>query len=86
VKAFVQRGIQSGRYTREEDALEEALSLWEHIERTRAELLAKIEIAEASVTRGEGIVITPDSMRQLADDVKTRCRPRLAAEQRPTSS
>ena len=28
-KAFIRQGIDSGRYAREEDALQEALSLWE---------------------------------------------------------
>jgi putative addiction module CopG family antidote len=81
-KAFVRRGIDSGRYTREEDAVREALGLWEEIERTRAELLAKIEIAEGSAAGGKGIVITAESMRQFAHEVKQRGRARLAAEQR----
>jgi hypothetical protein len=42
--------------------------------------VARLDDAEASLARGEGIPITPDSMRALADDVK-RCFPqRLAAE------
>ena len=39
-KAFIRDGIQSGRFTREEDALHEALSLWEGRERRRIEELA----------------------------------------------
>ena len=78
-KAFLQRGIDSGRYTREEDAVREALGLWEEMERTRAELLAKIEIAEESAADGQGIVITAESMRQFANEVKQRGRARLEA-------
>ena len=79
--AFVRQAIQSGRLSREEDAVEEALSLWEERERTRAELLAAVDEAEASLARGEGRIITKESMRQLAEEVKQRGRARLAAEQ-----
>ena len=80
-KAFVRQGIESGRLRREEDAVKEALSLWEERERTRAEILAAVDEAEASLARGEGRIITQESMRELAREVKQRGRARLAAEQ-----
>ena len=80
-EAFVRQAITSGRLGREEDAVREALSMWEERERTRAEMLAAIDEAEASLERGEGRDITQESMRQLAGDVKARGRTRLAAEQ-----
>lgn len=80
-KAFVRQAIESGRILREEDAVKEALSLWEARERTRAELLSALDEAETSIARGEGRPITRDSMRELAEDVKRRGRARLAAEQ-----
>jgi Arc/MetJ-type ribon-helix-helix transcriptional regulator len=80
-KAFVRQAIESGRLHREEDAIQEALSLWEERERTRAEILAAVDTAEVSLARGEGRTITQESMRQLADEVKQRGRARLAAEQ-----
>jgi Arc/MetJ-type ribon-helix-helix transcriptional regulator len=79
-KDFVRQAIESGRLNREEEAVQEALSLWEQRERTRAEILAAVDVAEASVARGEGRVITQESMRQLADEVKQRGRNRLTAE------
>lgn len=79
-KAFVRQAIESGRLNREEEAVQEALSLWEQRERTRAEILAAVDVAEASVARGEGRVITQESMRQLADEGKQRGRNRLTAE------
>jgi Arc/MetJ-type ribon-helix-helix transcriptional regulator len=79
-KAFVRQAIESGRYSREEDALQEALSLWEELERTRAEILATVDLAEASLARGEGRIITEQSMRDLADEVKQRGLARLARE------
>ena len=80
-KAFVRQAIESGRLNREEDAVQEALSLWEERERTRAEILTALDVAEASIARGEGRTITQESMRQLADEVKQRGRRRLAAEE-----
>ena len=46
-RAFAQRAIQSGRLHSEEDAVLEALALWEERERRRVELLATIETARA---------------------------------------
>ncbi len=80
-EAFIRHAIESGRIRRAEDAVEEALSLWEKRERARAEILADVDQADASLARGEGRAITPESMRQLADDVRRRGRARLAAEQ-----
>jgi len=80
-KAFVRQAIEGGRLLREEDAVKEALSLWEERERTRAEILAAVDEAEASLARGEGRVITQESVRALAEDVKRRGRTRLTVEQ-----
>lgn len=79
-EAFIQRGIETGRFYRVEDAVREALSLWEERERRRAEILAAVDAAEAALARGEGRNITEQSMRELASDVKKRGRARLAAE------
>jgi Arc/MetJ-type ribon-helix-helix transcriptional regulator len=82
-KAFVRQAIERGRLQREEEAVQEALSLWEERERKRAEILAAVGVAEASLARGEGRIITQESMRQLAEEVKQRGRARLAAEPTP---
>jgi putative addiction module CopG family antidote len=79
-EAFVRQAIETGRFHRPEDAVEEALSLWEERERTRAEILSALEMAEASLARGEGRTITAESMQQLANEVKQRGRAKLAAE------
>lgn len=83
-RAFVQRAIASGRLTSEQDAVEEALALWEERERRRVEILAMLDAADASLARGQGIAVTAESMKALADDIKQRGRIRLAAE--PTKS
>jgi Arc/MetJ-type ribon-helix-helix transcriptional regulator len=80
-RAFARQAIEAGRLQGEEDVVQEALTLWETRERTRAELVAKIDVAMASIARGEGRVITEESMRDLASDVKQRGRARLSAEQ-----
>jgi putative addiction module CopG family antidote len=79
-KAFVRQAIESGRLHREEDAVREALVLWEERERTRAEILASVDAAEASLACGQGRVITQQSMRDLSQEVKQRGRARLDAE------
>jgi hypothetical protein len=80
-EASVRQAIDSGRLHRAEDAVEEALLLGEERERKGPEFMATIDLAEASLARGEGRVITPQSMRELAEEKKQRGRARLAAEQ-----
>ena len=80
-EAFIRQAIEAGRFHREEDAVQEALSLWEERERKRAEFLETLDNAKASLARGEGRIITPQSMRELSEEVKQRGRARLAAEQ-----
>jgi Arc/MetJ-type ribon-helix-helix transcriptional regulator len=72
----------AGRAAREEDAIREALSLWERRERKRAEILAAVDEAETSLARGNGRPITEQSMKAVAKDVKQRGRKRLASERR----
>jgi putative addiction module CopG family antidote len=81
-KAFVRQAIENGRYRSEEDALHEAMSLWEGRERRRAEILALVDQAEASLARGEGRrIATGEETAQLAADIKRRGLARLAAEE-----
>jgi len=49
--------------------VQEALALWEERERQRAEFLLSLDEARASLARGEGRIITQESMRELAEDV-----------------
>jgi len=79
-EAFVRQGIAAGRFQSEAEAVAEALALWEERERARAEILAAVDAADTSLDHGEGIVVTDQSMRELAEDVKRRGRIRLEAE------
>jgi Arc/MetJ-type ribon-helix-helix transcriptional regulator len=80
-KALARHAIETGRIHHEEEVVQEALALWESRERTRSEVLAMVDAAEASLARGEGRVITEQSMSELADQVKQRGRTRFMAEQ-----
>jgi Arc/MetJ-type ribon-helix-helix transcriptional regulator len=82
-KAFVRNAIESGRLKCEEEAVQEVLALGEERERIRAEILAWVDEANASLDRGEERTITRQSMLDLATEVKERGRARLAAEQTP---
>jgi putative addiction module CopG family antidote len=77
---FVRQAVESGRFARAEDAVQAALALWVERERRRAEILAAVDAARAAIRRGEGVDITAESMRALADGVKQRGRARFAAE------
>lgn len=82
-KAFIHQAIDSGRYSSEEDAVQEALSLWESRERRRAEILAVVEQAESSFARGEGRrIATREEAAQFAKETKRRGFARLNAEQK----
>ncbi len=79
-QAFIRQALEAGRIASPEDAAAQAMALWEERERRRAEILASVDIAEASLARGEGITITKNAMDALARDVKQRGRARLEAE------
>lgn len=76
----MQKAIESGRFTREEEAVQEALALWEERERRRLEVIAMIEEAEACLARGEGREFkTKEDTKTLADQSKQRVRRRIDA-------
>jgi hypothetical protein len=61
----------------------EAIELWEQEQaRALAEFRESLDEAEASIARGEGIDITPETMRQLSKDIMERCRARLEADRK----
>jgi Arc/MetJ-type ribon-helix-helix transcriptional regulator len=77
---FVRQAVESGRFARAEDAMQAALTLWVERERRRAEILAAADAARASIAGGEGVGITPESLRALVDEIKRQGRLRAAAE------
>jgi len=72
----------TGRST--DELVWEAIELWEEENaRALAEFCKTLDAAEASIAQGEGIPITPENMRELAEDVKRRGRERVAAPSKP---
>jgi Arc/MetJ-type ribon-helix-helix transcriptional regulator len=79
-QAFIQLAVADGRLRSEEEAVAEALALWEERERNRIAFLATLTDARASLARGEGRELTEDSLQELAKSVKERGRARRATE------
>ena len=79
-EAFIRQAIKDGRVSSTEEAVQEALQLWEKHERRRGEILAAVNEAETSLARGEGMAMNEESMRNLAEDVKRRGRIRLESD------
>jgi Arc/MetJ-type ribon-helix-helix transcriptional regulator len=79
-QAFARRAIENGRLHSEEDAIREALALWEERERRRIDFLSTLDDSRAALARGEGRIVTQESMRELAAEVRERGRARLIAE------
>ena len=66
--------LMVGRLTLEEDAVREALSLWEGRERCRMELLASLDEAEADIAEGRFTDYTDEMLPQLAEELKREAR------------
>jgi len=60
--AFIRQAIETGRLHRKEDAVQEAMSLWDERERRRLEILVAVDQAEASLARGEGRTLRRNSL------------------------
>jgi Arc/MetJ-type ribon-helix-helix transcriptional regulator len=81
-QAYVKLAIESGRVASEQEAVAEALALWEERERHRLAFVESLSEARASLSRGEGRSLTEESLKELSSSVKERGRERLAAELR----
>jgi Arc/MetJ-type ribon-helix-helix transcriptional regulator len=53
-ETFIRQGIEAGRFHDKEDAVQEAMSLWEERERRRVEILAAVDPTPSYLGRGEG--------------------------------
>ena len=76
--SFVDLGIQEGRFRNSEEAVRQALALWERRERTRIEVLASLDLAEQSLDAGEGQTYTAETLHELVESVTQRGTARLA--------
>lgn len=73
-EAFVQQAIASGRLRREEEAVQEALALWEERERRRVEILAALDASEVDIESGCFSDYSDPSLIRLADELKREAR------------
>jgi Arc/MetJ-type ribon-helix-helix transcriptional regulator len=73
-EAFIRQVIESGRLTRAEDAVQQALFLWEERERKRIEILGFLEEAEADLQTGEYRDYTDETLPLLAKQLKDEAR------------
>ena len=83
-EAFIREAVAAGRLLREEDAVREAMLLWEERERRRVEILAHVDAAAASLARGESRIIKAyKDATQLAEDIKRRGLERFSGSKVP---
>ena len=74
-QALISDAVTSGRLHRPEEAMQQALVLWEERDRRRLEIMATVELSKASLARGEGRAITTrQESDQLARDITRRGR------------
>ncbi len=78
--SFVELGIQEGRFRNSEEAVRQALALWEKRERVRVELLASLDLAEQSLDAGEGESYTAETLHELTRAVQQRGKARLSEQ------
>lgn len=72
--SFVHLGIEQGRFRHAEDAVRDALVLWEKRERARVELLASIDIGEASFDGTEEILESDEAITEWVEGIKREGR------------
>jgi Arc/MetJ-type ribon-helix-helix transcriptional regulator len=77
---LIAEAVAAGRFRRGEDAVQEALALWERQENARQRFCESLDLAEASIAAGGGLPVTEASMHELAEAVSRRGRERLAAK------
>ncbi len=73
-EAFVRQAIASGRLQCEEEAVQEAIALWEERERNRGAILTALDEAEGDLNAGRFNDYTEASLSGLAEDLKVEAR------------
>ncbi len=70
--SFVELGIQEGRFQSRDEAVRQALALWEKRERERLELMGSLDSAERALDAGEGEEFSPETLGGLVESVRKR--------------
>jgi putative addiction module CopG family antidote len=76
--SLVNLGIEQGRFQRREDAVRDAMALWEERERARLELLAELEAGESSFEEDDVVLDSEEAVAAFFEDIKRRGRAKLA--------
>jgi Arc/MetJ-type ribon-helix-helix transcriptional regulator len=77
--SLVSLGIEQGRFRHREDAVRDAMALWEERERAQIELLAELEAGEGSFDEADPVLDSDEAVAAFFDDIKLRGRAKLAA-------
>ncbi len=64
-EAFLRQAIESGRIHHAEEAVQEALSLWEMRERSRIEILSALDEAEGDLQTGNFLDYSDETLSRL---------------------
>lgn len=70
--SFIDMGIQEGRFQNSEEAVRQALALWEKRERARIQFLVSLDEAEKSIDAGEGEEYTIETLPKFVEGVRAR--------------
>jgi putative addiction module CopG family antidote len=73
-EAFVREAVASGRVRDAEEAVRQAMLLWEERERRRLEILAALDAAELDMKEGRFREYTKESLPKLAEELKQEAR------------
>jgi Arc/MetJ-type ribon-helix-helix transcriptional regulator len=73
-EAFLRQAIESGRIHHAEEAVQQALSLWEARERGRIEVLCALNEAEADLQTGNFSDYNNESLPRLGEELKREAR------------
>lgn len=76
-EAFLRQAIESGRIHHAEEAVQQALALWEARERGRIEVLSALDEAEADLQTGNFSDYYDESLPTLGEELKREARSSL---------
>jgi Arc/MetJ-type ribon-helix-helix transcriptional regulator len=76
-EAFLRQAIKSGRIHHAEEAVQQALSLWEARERGRIEILSALDEAESDLQTGNFSDCSDESLPRLGEELKSDARSSL---------
>jgi putative addiction module CopG family antidote len=77
--SLVNLAIEQGRFQKREDAVRDALALWEKRERARIELLAEIEAGDNCSEEDDVVLDSEEAVAAFFEEIKQRGRATLAA-------